>query len=161
MLSIIGAIIGFAGSTLPSVIDHFKQKESNRLTLDVIKAQGELAKVNSDIDLMKYHATSRDTEHSRLIEHDIALANQTGALNWLRSSVRPIITYLFFFLFATVKISAIIVVLNYADVNKDGNIDPVEFNTAMQEVWDEETQGIFAAIISFWFGRRAMEKMGR
>jgi hypothetical protein len=25
-------------------------------------------------------------------------------------------------------------------------------------VWDSETQGIFAAIISFWFGSRALEK---
>jgi hypothetical protein len=28
----------------------------------------------------------------------------------------------------------------------------------MNHVWDDETQAIFAAIISFWFGSRAIEK---
>jgi hypothetical protein len=36
-----------------------------------------------------------------------------------------------------------------------------EFNEAIQLLWDEDTKAIFAAIISFWFGSRAIEKARR
>jgi len=51
-------------------------------------------------------------------------------------------------LFAAVKISALVVALETTQ----------DFNSAILVVWDEETQAIFAAIISFWFGSRALEK---
>jgi hypothetical protein len=33
-----------------------------------------------------------------------------------------------------------------------------EFSEAIQLLWDEDTKAIFAAIISFWFGSRAIDK---
>ena len=33
-----------------------------------------------------------------------------------------------------------------------------DFSEAIQLLWDEDTKAIFAAIISFWFGSRAVEK---
>ena len=33
-----------------------------------------------------------------------------------------------------------------------------EFSEAIKLLWDDETKAIFAAIISFWFGSRAIEK---
>jgi hypothetical protein len=89
-----------------------------------------------------------DNEHARLIAHDISMQNDTGPMSWLRKSVRPVITYLFFTLFAAVKVAA----LNQA--MSAGS----DFNAAIILVWDPETQAIFAAIISFWFGSRAIEK---
>ena len=32
------------------------------------------------------------------------------------------------------------------------------FNEAVTLLWDEDTKAIFAAIISFWFGSRAIDK---
>jgi hypothetical protein len=32
------------------------------------------------------------------------------------------------------------------------------FNDAIQLLWDDDTKAIFAAIISFWFGSRALDK---
>jgi hypothetical protein len=34
-----------------------------------------------------------------------------------------------------------------------------DLNATLDVVWDEQTEGLFAAIISFWFGSRAMPKM--
>jgi hypothetical protein len=31
-----------------------------------------------------------------------------------------------------------------------------DLNATLDVVWDEQTEGLFAAIISFWFGSRAM-----
>jgi len=150
MLSIIGSIIGFAGSVVPGVLEHFKKKEDNKIKLEVMKMQADLMRERADIDLIKFHAMAEDNEHQRLINHDIAIAK--GPLAWLRSSVRPTITYLFFALFAAVKIAALDEAMNPPNTDK-----PVPFAQAIEVVWDEETQAIFAAIISFWFGSRAIE----
>jgi hypothetical protein len=34
----------------------------------------------------------------------------------------------------------------------------VDWTTALDVTWDGETQALFAAIMSFWFGNRAMSK---
>jgi len=34
----------------------------------------------------------------------------------------------------------------------------VDWTTALEVTWDAETQALFAAIMSFWFGNRAMSK---
>jgi hypothetical protein len=68
----------------------------------------------------------------------------------LRKSVRPVITYAFFLMFATVKISFLIHIIT---------TDDIDFYRAMQLVWDIETQAIFAAVVSFWFGSRGIDKI--
>ena len=34
----------------------------------------------------------------------------------------------------------------------------IDWTTALEVSWDAETQALFAAIMSFWFGNRAMSK---
>jgi hypothetical protein len=34
-----------------------------------------------------------------------------------------------------------------------------DFAEAIHILWDDDTKAIFAAIISFWFGSRAIDKM--
>lgn len=148
MLTLLGSLLGFAGSTVPAVFNHIQKKEQNKKEIEVMKMQAELAKQNADIDLMKFNSMAIDNEHQRLIAHDIAIQQSNGPLSSLSKSVRPVITYLFFTLFAAVKISALIIAIDNTD----------NLNAAMQIVWDEETQAMFAAIISFWFGSRALEK---
>ena len=70
-------------------------------------------------------------------------------VNGLRGSVRPVITYLFFALFAGVKVTLI-----YALIANQN----VEWTVAIQTAWDQDTAAIFSAIMAFWFGNRAMSK---
>jgi hypothetical protein len=153
MLTIIGSLLGFAGSAVPSVLDYFKGKQEKNNQLEVIRLQADLAKQNADIDLIKFQAQALDNEHARLIEHDIALQNDTGFFAGMRKSVRPMITYLFFGIFAAIKITGIVVIIGDAEV-----LNATTLNSALLKVWDGETQAMFAAIISFWFGSRAIEK---
>ncbi|WP_244427054.1 hypothetical protein [Bartonella rattaustraliani] len=67
----------------------------------------------------------------------------------LGASVRPIITYAFFILFATVKTVVLLRIMN----------EGYDFTTGLITVWDGETQALFAAVMSFWFGQRALAKM--
>ena len=68
----------------------------------------------------------------------------------LRASVRPLITYVFFLLFTTVKISALTVL-----VYEQG----MTLIEALPQIWDPETQALFAAVMSFWFCQRALAKL--
>ena len=66
----------------------------------------------------------------------------------MRSSVRPIVTYLFFAIFFFVELVAAYVVLR-----EGGDIALI-----VDTLWSESTQNLFAAIIAFWFGSRAIKK---
>ena len=48
MLSIIGSLLGFAGSAAPAVMDHFKSKQNNKLELDKMRLHAELRKEGYD-----------------------------------------------------------------------------------------------------------------
>lgn len=143
MLTLLGSLLGFLSAGLPKVFEFFQQKQDNQLKMQMLQAQIEARKSNQEFDLKMFHEKKDFDEQKILIEHDIAMKD-----NWLSSSVRPIITYLFFFIFAAVKISMIWHAISTG----------TDFYSAMQMTWDEETQAIFAAIISFWFGSRAMQK---
>jgi len=148
MLSLLGTLIGFAGSAVPAVLGHFKEKQASKDNLAILEMQGKLARDGVELNLMEFRERAADDEHKRLIQHDIAISKDTSFMGQIRSSVRPVITYFFFSLFAEVKVSALMVAMN----------NTADFNTAVNMVWDEETQAIFAAIISFWFGSRALSK---
>ena len=79
------------------------------------------------------------------------MQKDTGFMAGLRKSVRPVITYMFFGLFVAVE-----GVMIWSALQSGSDVINV-----MNEVWDDETQAIFAAIISFWFGSRALEKAKR
>ena len=86
---------------------------------------------------------------------DIAESNalyrtyRTGILwvDGLNGTVRPVITYAFFTLYATVKY------LQYSLLPE--NSAPFMYLDAL---WNTEDQAIFASVISFYFGSRAMNK---
>ena len=76
---------------------------------------------------------------------------QPTGVKWvdgLRGSVRPVITYAFFGLFIFVEVSA------YLSLTAQG----VSGLDAVDAVWDEHTKALFAAVIAFWFGGRAIAR---
>ena len=151
MLSILGSLIGFAGSAVPAVTDIFKGKDERKHELDKMKMMAELRSAGYDHDLKAYEAMGADKEHDRLIQHDIAINQSSGIIAGLQKSVRPVITYAFFILFATIEIVLLMEALEKG----------TDFAEAIQLLWDDETKAIFAAIISFWFGSRAIDKARR
>jgi len=86
-------------------------------------------------------------ETKSIYEHDRSI-DAGGFVNALRGSVRPVITYAFFLMFVTVEVVIMLKVMESGGDWKD----------AVELMWSPETQGLFAAIISFWFGNRAVSK---
>ena len=66
----------------------------------------------------------------------------------LRASVRPVITYGFFLLLVGID-SALI---------WHGFTNSVSFEDMASQLWDDDTQALFASIIAFHFGGRAFGK---
>ena len=108
----------------------------------------ELRAAGFDHDMKMFETKAADDEHARLIEHDISINQGTGFIAGLQKSVRPVITYCFFVLFAIIEVN----MLQQALANG------TDLSSALNTLWDDDTKAIFAAIISFWFGSRAVEK---
>ena len=171
MLSILSGILGFATSGLPSVLGFFQQKGDQKHEREMAKLQTEreleLAKAGFisqekieaiKLDEIKTQTASderqaligaQQSEMQAIYAHDTSL--NEGTSQWmkdLRASVRPVITYGFFFLLVGID-----GVLAYK-----GLTSGVDFNALADQLWDNETQALFASIIAFHFGGRAFGK---
>ena len=117
--------------------------------LQLKKAGLEVQERIEAIELQGIEARAAVDERTALYSHDIEIGK--GASRWvinLRSSVRPVITYGMFMLFAFVEIFG----FYYATHSN------VDFMVALQTLWNKETQIIWASIVSFWFGTQAFKK---
>jgi hypothetical protein len=149
MLTLLSSLLGFGTSFVPKILDFMQDKSDKKQELKVMSLQIEREEkmLNIKADMMD---SANDVQRERaLLEHDTATAKHASTwVHNLRSSVRPAITYLFFVIFFFVEGVAAYVVL------RDGG-DILSITNAL---WSEETSSIFAAIVSFWFGSRAIKR---
>lgn len=171
MLTLFSTLISFLSGGLPKLLDFFQDKsdKSHELKMAQIQTDRELQLAAAGfvaqqhieeikLDEIKTQSTSaeqiaritaQNAEITAIYAHDTGL--NEGTSKWmkdLRASVRPVITYGFFFLLV-----AIDAVLAYK-----GFISGVDFNQLANQLWDDETQALFASIIAFHFGGRAFGK---
>lgn len=160
MLTMISTIVSFLMGGVPKLLDIWQDSKDKKHELELARMQTE-----RELQMMKegFQAQAKVEEirteqvaiqaeaqtHMALLQHDIESAK--GASLWVinaRAMVRPAITYGMFLLLAFVDIFGFI----YAF--KTG----VDFNTALDQLWDDESQQIFASIIAFYFGGQAFKK---
>ena len=152
MLSgLLGSVLGFGGSVVPAITDHFKTKNEQKFELQKMEKMAELRAAGFDHEMRMFETQAADKEHERLIQHDISINQGTGFIAGLQKSVRPIITYCFFGLFAVIEVTLLMEAMEKG----------TDFSEAINILWDDDTKAIFAAIISFWFGSRAIDKSRR
>lgn len=147
MITLLGALIGLFSSALPDILGLFRQRQDNAQELAILKLQMvrdekqfhyRMEEIQADADIREVEALHRE------------FAQRKETWLWVEAliqSVRPIITYSFFALYGAVKWSQIQLALA-ATSDELWRVLPV--------VWHEQDQAIFATIISFWFGQRAM-----
>jgi hypothetical protein len=160
MFSILSGILGFATSGLPSLLDYFKSKgdQSHERQMIALMNQQQLAMAEKGfasqekveaLHLEGLQAQAFTDEKVALYQNDTEMAK--GASKWivnLRSSVRPVVTYLFVALLLFVDIAGLIWAI------KSG----VDFATALNAVFSETEEAILTSIIGFWFGSQAFSK---
>ena len=146
MLSLLGSVLGFGTSFLPNVMDFFQDKQDKKHELAIMEVQirqqkevavQQLEMVNVEADIREIEAIQKSVKNT-----------DVKWIDGLRGSVRPVITYCFFGLFIFVEISA------YVSLTASG----ISSLQAVQLVWDDEIMALFAAVLSFWFGGRAINR---
>jgi len=149
MLTLLGSLLGFLSSTFPDLLKLWQDRADRQHELAILDRQMEQMRLGHNQRLEAIGLEADIAESRALYQHD----SQLSGVRWvdgLRASVRPLITYAFFLLFTAVKISALIVL-----VNEQG----MTLIEALPQIWDPETQALFAAVMSFWFGQRALAKL--
>ena len=160
MMTILSTVISFLMGGVPKILDMFQDSKDKKHELELARMQTE-----REIQMMKegYAAQAKVEEirteqvqinadaqtHMALLQHDTESAK--GASLWVinaRAMVRPAITYGMFLLLAFVDIFGF-----YYAIHTD-----VPFNDALDQLWDDDSQQIFASIIAFYFGGQAFKK---
>ena len=147
MMSLLGSLLGFGTSFLPEVLNFFKAGQEHKQKLETMKMEAELMEKRSQLKLQELDKEADIQESKGIYEHDRSI-DAGGFVNALRGSVRPVITYAFFCLFVATEIVIMVKVLETGGDWKD----------AVELMWSPEVQGLFAAVLSFWFGNRAVSK---
>jgi hypothetical protein len=147
MMTLLGSLLGFGTSFLPEVLNFFKAGQEHKHSLERMQLEMDLMARRSELKLQELDKQAEIKETEGLYKHDSIDAG--GFVNALRGSVRPVITYAFFGLFVAIKTVAVMTLMNEQGADLAG---------ALNVIWDDNTAGLFAAIMSFWFGNRAVSK---
>ena len=147
MITLLGSLLGFGTSFLPEVLNYFKRGQEQKHELQRMKMEIELMAKRSEFKIQELDKEAEIKEAEGLYKHDSVDAG--GFINALRGSVRPIITYVFFGLFVAIKVTALISLMSLPEM---------QLNMALSMIWDDQTAGLFSAIMAFWFGNRAVSK---
>lgn len=157
MITLLSTLISFLAGGLPKILDFFQDRADKGQELAILQLQMqremEMAKLGfqvqeriAEIQAEQAYVSAQVTEKQAVYNHDIEIGR--GASQWvvnLRASVRPVITYCMFGMLAFINIWG----AWYAWTQG------VPFVDALNLLWDEDTQILFASIISFWFGSQA------
>ncbi len=156
MLTILSGLLGFASSGLPKVLEFFQDKADKKHELAILEKQTERElelrkaglELEKDIAEIKIESSVVDAQirESEAL-YSFSTKVSEGASRWiinLRASVQPVITYGLFFILLGVDAFA----AWYAYYTS------VDFTTTVATIWDQDTQAMWALIVSFWFGGR-------
>jgi hypothetical protein len=167
MLTLLSTLISFLMGGLPKLLDFFQDRSDKAHELDLanlqIQRELEMRKAGFEAqervehihtEQMQIQAQSATQEfklqeRQALYSHDIAIGQ--GASTWVinaRAMVRPALTYGMFLLLVFVDVAGFL----YAWHSN------VPFNDCLDQLWDNDTQLIWASIVAFWFGSQAFEK---
>jgi len=147
MLTLIGSLLGFVTSAFPDLLKIFRDWQDRKHELAILDRQMEQMKLGHTQRLEEIEVQADVAESQALYRHDTL--SGVAWVDALRATVRPVITYAFFTLFAAVKGSALYVLIV---------VEGMLLAEALPQIWDAETQALWAAVVSFWFGSRSLAK---
>ena len=171
MLTLFSTLISFLAGGLPKLLEFFQDRNDKKHEIELaqmqIQRELEMRKLGFEAQERVEHIhteqleietksnekvsliAAQTAEMQAIYAHDTAL--NEGTSQWmknLRASVRPVITYGFFLLLVGIDCALI----------WHGFATDVGFQDMADQLWDDDTQALFASIIAFHFGGRAFGK---
>jgi len=147
MLTLIGSFLGFFGSIFPEVLKSFQEKQDRHHELALFDRQIKLMRLGHGLRMQELEETGRTIETQALYAH--AAPTHVKWVDALGGTVRPVLTYAFFFLYAAIKFCQVVVIMEVTD--------HFNWTQALLHIWHPEDQALFAAVMSFWFGQRTLK----
>lgn len=145
LMGSVPALIGLLTSFLPNLVKYLENGQKNNHEIALAKLRMEAARQGMDQQLLIEDVKATVKEGESLRRADSVISNNKY-INNLRASVRPVITYAFFALFVTVKLSAATLLWRQGFESLD----------VLKVVWDPYTVSAFGAILGYYFGTRSM-----
>lgn len=146
MITLLGSLLGFFSAGFPDFLKLFRDSKDNKHELKILEMQMEQQRLGHSNRLEEIQVNA-DIAESRAIYKTY----NTG-IRWvdaLNGTVRPVIAYSFFMLYTAVKF------ISYAALPEAG----APLKLVYETLWTQDDAAIFAGIISFYFGQRAMAKL--
>ena len=160
MITLLTTLVSFLAGGLPKILEFFqdRQDKAHELNLAKMQTERELALAAQgfaaqerveDIRTDQIAIQGQTDTIKAALEHDAKIGE--GASLWvvnLRSSVRPIVTYIFVLELVIINLVAMWWAIQTG----------VDFRTALGLVFSEDEMLIVSSIVSFWFGTQAFAK---
>jgi hypothetical protein len=160
MITLLTTLVSFLAGGLPKILEFFqdRQDKAHELNLARMQTERELALAAQgfaaqerieDIRTDQIALQGQTDTIKAALEHDAKIGE--GASLWvvnLRSSVRPIVTYIFVLELVIINLVAMWWAIQTG----------VDFRTALDLVFSEDEMLIVSSIVSFWFGTQAFAK---
>jgi hypothetical protein len=147
MITLLASIAGFFTAIIPDILKIFTDHNDKKHELAMMDHQIRMQEHSIDRRLEKVKSDSEAIQVKALYHTFKRGIIWADALN---ASVRPVLAYFFFGLYALIKYFQFTMIVGLAD-----------HNLLLKNLWTIDDQAIFAGIISFYFGQRTMAKRAR
>ncbi len=145
MITLLASITGFISSIIPEILKILKDQNDKKHELNILDRQIESHKLGNTKFITELDYSKDIAENNNLYSTYKSGVNWVDALN---GSVRPVLAYSFFIMYAGVKY------LQYKTIKNNAIL--IEY---LDILWNIDDQAIFAGIISFYFGQRMFNKL--
>jgi N12 class adenine-specific DNA methylase len=145
MITLLASIAGFISSIIPEILKILKDNNDKKHELNVLDRQTQ----NDKLEQIKLLTELSQLEE--IAENKNLYSTYKSGVTWvdaLNGSVRPVLAYSFFVMYAAVKYTQYKAIKNTAIL--------IEY---LEILWTIDDQAIFASIISFYFGQRVFSKL--
>ncbi len=144
MITLLASITGFISSIIPEILKILKDRNDKKHELNLLDRKIESNKLGQDAIIADLRTTKEITENNTIYSTYQSGVEWVDALN---ASVRPVLAYSFFIMYAGVKY------VQFKSIKENAIL--VEY---LEVLWNIDDQAIFAGIISFYFGQRMFNK---
>jgi hypothetical protein len=153
--SLIGGLFGGILRLAPEVFKLFDKKNERAHELRMMEAEMEFAKIRGEIAMRQVEAqmtmAEMDTMAQAFKEQSETAKNAGWFVSAISALVRPMVTYAFLALYASVKIASFLIA-----IDQNGN-----WKEVLVTMWGADDLAVFNMIISFWFVGRVYERSSK
>ena len=141
MIAILGSLLGFFSSSIPSIFKYLQDKADKAHELQLMQLQMQYASMQLQQQLQAVELQAQIAQDSGLYKTYNTGITWVDALN---GTVRPVLSYAFFLLYALIKYMQF-----YA---LEPSLSTLAAHTDV--LWTQNDSVIFSSIVSFYFGSR-------